>query len=361
MSKSHRAACAASRPDYDPARYTDCMAQLIARVDGARFQQSRPRMLAAFISPQDVIHAAENTYKDALREAQALLTCEPEYRPDCVRDRDLIDSRLEWVDECEKVLGKSQAALQTLNLFQKKLETMPILVGSAGAFVGQSKKPSQAPAAALEVGDTVVWESEPCARCRASRLPCGGKHGRACAACKRQKVSCNFSSARPAKPRVPRSVVLDGSPRPSSSSSTPAVSDIATSSTSSASTTPATSIADSSSNHSPSISPTLKRKRSVDLSRTVTPAPKRSAQVRHVIAVRSLPAIREDFLRHPPHIKCDVLDRRWKRKRKQLSLLRPLQIGEQELRGHRRPCVQCMQEEQDALQQRCGVFEARCA
>ncbi|KAF7966736.1 hypothetical protein HWV62_37261 [Athelia sp. TMB] len=221
--KSHRAACAASRPDYDPARYTDCMAQLIARVDGARFQQSRPRMLAAFISPQDVIHAAENTYKDALREAQALLTCEPEYRPDCVRDRDLIDSRLEWVDECEKVLGKSQAALQTLNLFQKKLETMPILVGSAGAFVGQSKKPSQAPAAALEVGDTVVWESEPCARCRASRLPCGA---------------------------------------------------------SSASTTPATSIADSSSNHSPSISPTLKRKRSVDLSRTVTPAPKRSAQVR---------------------------------------------------------------------------------
>lgn len=102
--KSHKTVCAASRPDYDPSQYHDPISQLIERVDSARFQQSRPRMLAAFINPRDVIRTAEKTYKDALREAQALLTCEPEYRAASVRDVDLINIRLEWVDECEKVL-----------------------------------------------------------------------------------------------------------------------------------------------------------------------------------------------------------------------------------------------------------------
>ncbi|KZP10462.1 hypothetical protein FIBSPDRAFT_867704, partial [Athelia psychrophila] len=173
-------------------------------------------------------------------------------------------------------------------MFQKKLEVVPILVGSEGPFVGQAKKLLPAPPGALsETGDTLVWDSEPCTRCRTNRLPCGGKQGRACTSCKKQKVACNFSSARPAKPRGSERSTSDhphdhNSPATSSSSFNLATTNITAASTPipASSPTTSTSIIDSSLDYNNSNILSLKRKRSVEplqtLSYAETPALKRA-------------------------------------------------------------------------------------
>jgi hypothetical protein len=51
-----------------------------------------------------VISAAERGYRDAMRDAEILLRCEPEYRDELVDDVNWIDTRWEWVDVCEKTL-----------------------------------------------------------------------------------------------------------------------------------------------------------------------------------------------------------------------------------------------------------------
>jgi hypothetical protein len=53
---------------------------------------------------QDVIVTAERSYKDAMRDAETLLRCEPEYNDEAVDDENWIDARWEWVDLCEKIL-----------------------------------------------------------------------------------------------------------------------------------------------------------------------------------------------------------------------------------------------------------------
>jgi hypothetical protein len=92
-------------------------------------------------------------------------------------------------------------------MFHKKLEVPPILVGSGGSFVGQSKKTvkelSDKYAESTEetevpeaVASVPAGELNPCSRCRARGTVCDGKKGRACAPCKKAKLSCNFSSTR---------------------------------------------------------------------------------------------------------------------------------------------------------------------
>ena len=51
-----------------------------------------------------MISAAEKSYKDAMRDAETLLRCEPEYRDELVGDEKWIEERWEWVDLCEKIL-----------------------------------------------------------------------------------------------------------------------------------------------------------------------------------------------------------------------------------------------------------------
>lgn len=53
---------------------------------------------------EDVISAAEKTYKDAMRDAETLLSCEPKFADRTETDEDWIDVRWEWVDVCEKIL-----------------------------------------------------------------------------------------------------------------------------------------------------------------------------------------------------------------------------------------------------------------
>ena len=92
-------------------------------------------------------------------------------------------------------------------MFHKKLEVPPILVGLGGSFVGQSKKtikelrdkyPDSADDQANSEAEasTSAGASNPCARCRSRGIVCDGKKGRACAPCKKAKLSCNFSSTR---------------------------------------------------------------------------------------------------------------------------------------------------------------------
>lgn len=84
----------------------------------------------------------------------------------------------------------------------------PILIGSDGSFVGQSKKTVQ------ELSDKYDGESTDnlqtldsstcmtdddlnlCSRCRTRGTACDGKKGRACAPCKKSKLSCSLSSTR---------------------------------------------------------------------------------------------------------------------------------------------------------------------
>ena len=56
---------------------------------------------------QDVIHAAEKTYKDAMRDAETLLSCEPKFADRTGTNEDWIDVRWEWVDVCEKILVRA--------------------------------------------------------------------------------------------------------------------------------------------------------------------------------------------------------------------------------------------------------------
>ncbi|KIM73296.1 hypothetical protein PILCRDRAFT_729683 [Piloderma croceum F 1598] len=207
MWKSHKPTCKAAQA-HSPSTSSDPISKLTERINAARFQQSRTRQFSTFITPQDVISAAEKSYKDATRDAETLLRCEPEYSDELVGDQKWIDERWEWVDLCEKILGKGQAALQTLNIFQKKLEVPPILIGSDGSFVGQSKKTVK------ELIDKYSGESTDnlqtldsstcitdgdlnlCSRCRTRGMVCDGKKGRACAPCKKSKLSCNLSSTR---------------------------------------------------------------------------------------------------------------------------------------------------------------------
>jgi len=51
-----------------------------------------------------VISAAERSYKDAMRDAETLLRCEPVFADKAVDDENWIDVRWEWVDVCEKIL-----------------------------------------------------------------------------------------------------------------------------------------------------------------------------------------------------------------------------------------------------------------
>ena len=51
-----------------------------------------------------MISAAERDYRDAMRDAETLLRCEPEYGDELVDDVNWIDTRWEWVDVCEKIL-----------------------------------------------------------------------------------------------------------------------------------------------------------------------------------------------------------------------------------------------------------------
>ena len=92
-------------------------------------------------------------------------------------------------------------------MFQKKLEVPPILVGSDGSFVGQSKKTVNELRDKyselmdnLELLDAIVSLPDDrlnhCSRCRTRGTTCDGKQGRACAPCKKSKLSCNLSSTR---------------------------------------------------------------------------------------------------------------------------------------------------------------------
>jgi hypothetical protein len=92
-------------------------------------------------------------------------------------------------------------------MFHKRLEVPPVLVGLGGSFVGQSKKTVK------ELGDKYSESADdlghseaeasvsagalnPCSRCRSRGIVCDGRKGRACAPCKKAKLSCNFSSTR---------------------------------------------------------------------------------------------------------------------------------------------------------------------
>jgi len=89
-------------------------------------------------------------------------------------------------------------------MFQKKLEVPPILISSDGSFVGQSKKTVNElrdkysePMDNLELLDAIVDDRlNHCSRCRTRGTACDGKQGRACAPCKKSKLSCNLSSTR---------------------------------------------------------------------------------------------------------------------------------------------------------------------
>jgi hypothetical protein len=98
--KSHKPTCKSSVL----ASLPDSISKLTERLDAARYQQSRPREFSSFIGPQDVIGAAEQSYKDAMRDAETLLRCEPEYNDEAVNDANWVDARWEWVDVCEKIL-----------------------------------------------------------------------------------------------------------------------------------------------------------------------------------------------------------------------------------------------------------------
>jgi hypothetical protein len=100
---SHKPICQAAQA-ISPSTNRDSISKLIERVNAARYQQSRPREFSAFIGPQDVITAAEQSYKDAIRDAETLLRCEPQYTDKVVNDENWIDVRWEWVDICEKIL-----------------------------------------------------------------------------------------------------------------------------------------------------------------------------------------------------------------------------------------------------------------
>jgi hypothetical protein len=100
--KSHKPICQVTQAGSPTSR--DPILKLTERVNAARFQQSSPREFSAFIVPQDVISAAEKSYKDAMRDAETLLRCEPEYKDELVDDVNWIDTRWEWVDVCEKTL-----------------------------------------------------------------------------------------------------------------------------------------------------------------------------------------------------------------------------------------------------------------
>jgi hypothetical protein len=101
--KLHKPTCKAAQAD-SPSTSNDPISKLTERINAARFQQSRTRQFSTFITPQDVISAAEKSYKDAIRDAETLLRCEPEYRDEFVGDETWIDERWEWVDLCEKIL-----------------------------------------------------------------------------------------------------------------------------------------------------------------------------------------------------------------------------------------------------------------
>ena len=101
--KSHQPVCHVAQPG-SPSSYRDSVSKLTERVNAARYQQSRPRAFSAFTEPQDVISAAEKTYKDALREAEALLQCEPDHKINAVGDKDWIETRWEWIEVCEQTL-----------------------------------------------------------------------------------------------------------------------------------------------------------------------------------------------------------------------------------------------------------------
>jgi hypothetical protein len=101
--KLHKPTCKAAQAD-SPSTSNDPISKLTGRINAARFQQSRTRQFSTFITPQNVISAAEKSYKDAMRDAETLLRCEPEYRDEFVGDETWIDERWEWVDLCEKIL-----------------------------------------------------------------------------------------------------------------------------------------------------------------------------------------------------------------------------------------------------------------